>query len=307
MPNVGPVNTGTTTGPDTNAQVNETAAGQAPATQGTNPPFLESGFHGPRAQATAENKGLTVTPDGEISASSQANAEAHLASAAATTGRRKLGKVAGVDLGTAQASGSVEVGHVQASESASFSAHAKSITDFAVDGSVKVHVDASLIKAGGTIEGDVPVPVGKETLQVHYMLNVQGGVGLSGDLNLGVHVGTDGLRVTGQLSGNVANLSATVRLEVDDDQKRELVGGQISLGVAAGVGVGASGGLSVQRTTGDKADSATAQKWKAGFGTKSWGLDFNGKFALGPASGSWSAEVNPVTIGRDIPKMISAR
>ncbi|HEX4621126.1 MAG TPA: hypothetical protein VH208_06100, partial [Myxococcaceae bacterium] len=240
----------------------------------------------------AKGQGLKAQ-NGEATASSDLNAEASLASGTAT---RKLGDHANL-------SAHAELGHVQAQEQASFKA---SLKDMSIDGSVKIHVDASLVKAGATLSGDIPVQVNGEKLDVHYAVNLSGAVGLTGDINLSVHVGGDGARVTAQASGSVANASISARLEVDDDQHRELVGGQVSLGVAAGVGFAAGGGGGrITRLTGKDADP-TAGLWKKG-STSSWGTSFNGKFALGPASGAWSAEVNPLTILRDIPKMVSAR
>jgi hypothetical protein len=279
---------------DANAQVNDTAA-HVPVAPANADPFADNAFHTTGQtlshEATAKGKPLKVA-DGEASASNDLNAEASLAS----------GQVKG-RIGNATVSAHAELGHVQASESASFRASAK---DMSIDGSVKIHVDASLIKAGATISGDIPVQVNGEKLSVHYAVNLQGAVGITGDLQLGVHVGADGARLTAQASGNVANASVTGRVEVDDDQNRELVGGQVTLGVAAGVGFGAGGGGGkITRLSGKDADP-TAGLWKKG-STSSWGMDFNGKFALGPASGSWSMEANPLTIMRDIPKMVSAR
>jgi len=313
MSSLVPVNTGTTIAADTNAQVNDASAGSAPPPAS---PLADDTFLGPKAHAEATAAKLhTVAPkslkdlaagNGEASASNSANAEATALTVQGSTGKKNVGTIAGVNLGTVTASGQVQVGHVQASESASFKASA---AEMSIDGSVKLHVDASLIKAGGTIEGDIPVKVGKEQMQLHYNLNAQGAVGVTGDVNLSLHLSPTGVRVSALASGNLANVSASLRVELDDDQKRELAGGQISLGVAAGVGFGAQAGGGVTRTTGTLTDQQKAVKAQnstgLGIGTKSWGLDFNGSFALGPASGSYSMEVNPITIARDIPKMIS--
>jgi hypothetical protein len=274
---------------DANAQVNETAGHNPPAGAEVAP--FNDGFHvtHPTGAHEATAKGQAHAGDGEVSASNDFNREASVAS----------GQVKG-KLGNADLSAHAELGHVQFSESASFKASAK---DMSIDGNLKVHVDASLIKAGATISGDIPVKVNNETLHVKYLLNLQGAVGINGDLNLGIHVGADGARVTAQASGNVANASVTGRVEIDDDEKRELAGGQLSLGVAAGVQFAAGGGGGLTRLTGKDADP-NAGNWKKG-GIWSWGLNFNGKLALGPASGSWSMEVNAFNIGRDIPKMIS--
>jgi hypothetical protein len=280
---------------DANAQVNDTAA-HVPLENAQSNPFQDNEFHTTGGtlthEAHAKNQGLKLK-GGEATASSDANAEASLASGTAT---RRLGDHANL-------SAHAELGHVQAQETASFKA---SLKDMSIDGSVKIHVDASLVKAGATISGDIPVQVNGEKLDVHYAVNLSGAVGLTGDINLAVHVGGDGGRVTAQASGSVANASISARVEVDDDQQRELVGGQVSLGVAAGVGFAAGGGGGRITNLGGKNADPTAGLWKKG-STSSWGTSFNGKFALGPASGSWSAEVNPITILRDIPKMVSAR
>jgi hypothetical protein len=305
MSSLVPVNTGTTIPADTNAQVNDASSGSAPPPAS---PLADDGFQGPNAHAEAKAEKLpTVAPKslkdlvsghGQIGASNSANAEATAVTVKGSTGPKDLGS-----LGTVTASGQVQLLHAQASESASFKASA---ADMSIDGSVKLHVDASLIKAGGSIEGDIPVKVGQEQMHVHYNLSAQGAVGLTGDVNLSLHLSPTGVRVAAQASGNIANASASLRVEVDDDQKRELAGGQVSLGVAAGVGIGAQAGGGVTRTTGNMtADQKAVKNQWSGGGTKSWGLDFNGSFALGPASGSYSMEVNPITIARDIPKMIS--
>jgi hypothetical protein len=148
-----------------------------------------------------------------------------------------------------------------------------------IDVTAKVNIDASLVKAGATAEKTIPVTLpGGEQLQVKVDLKALGEVGANGDLNLKLHIGTDGqVKIDASASGFVgaqAGLEGAVTVMHGGDV---IARGDAMLSAYAGAGASASFHASLGIHGVDFGAKAAAV---AGAG---FGVDLEGQFDPGAA------------------------
>lgn len=125
---------------------------------------------------------------------------------------------------------------------------------------VKVNLDleGNAVKAGGSLHKDISFSINGEKYKVKLDLTGEGKIGADAHLNLNVHLGLDGAKVSigGEgFAGAKASLKGSIELDHMEGKKEEkLIGG--SAKVEAGAGVGGS---------------ASFQVGKDGFSAKAYG------------------------------------
>lgn len=115
-----------------------------------------------------------------------------------------------------------------------------------IDINVNVDVNATLAQAGANGTHTFQVEVGGETLDVTVDLSADGMVGADGQLNLNIHIGTDGkVSINAGASGFAgARASLTGGVTVSHDGN-EVASGSVTLSATAGVGAQAHANVEI--------------------------------------------------------------
>lgn len=143
-----------------------------------------------------------------------------------------------------------------------------------VDVHAQVHIDATLVKAGAGAHTSIPVTLpGGEQVNVNVDLSATGAVGAQGNLNVDVHIGTDG-KVTAQVhadgfAGAKASLTGAVSVTHGNDV---IAKADATLSAYAGV----AGSVDFHGSVGlNGVDFGASAAASAGAG---FGVELNGEF-----------------------------
>jgi len=108
-----------------------------------------------------------------------------------------------------------------------------------IDVDLNLTVDANLISAGANLERTFTFDVNGEEVSVTVDLGAEGAIGVNGELNLHLHIGPDGVQLSGGaegFAGAQGTLSGGIDVAVNGN---EIMSSDASITIGAGVGAGA--------------------------------------------------------------------
>ncbi len=115
-----------------------------------------------------------------------------------------------------------------------------SISTKGLDVDVNLKIDANLVSASGSVSKEFKFQVNGEEVKLKLDLSANGNVGINGELNLKLRVGTDGtlsVQLNGEgFAGARGELSGNIELSVNN---QEIAKGTLSVGASIGAGAGA--------------------------------------------------------------------